>query len=138
MSRRLCWLDPDRFRRVLINIFDNACQAISARVGAPHVAPHTAGQLQIVSTCIDSDVYIAIRDNGVGMAPEVLANIFEPLYSTKVFGVGLGLTIVREIVRQHGGDIRVTSQPGDGSEVELCLPQSICPRVDHGVDNGCG
>ncbi len=72
------------------------------------------------------------------MAPEILANIFEPLYSTKVFGVGLGLTIVREIVRQHGGDIRVTSQPGDGSEVELCLPQSICPRVDHGVDDGCG
>ncbi len=114
------WVDPDRFRRVLINVLDNACQAMSAS----SETPAAADQLQIAAEVIDNEVCMSIRDRGVGMSSEVLSHIFEPLYSTKVFGLGLGLTIVREIVRQHGGDIHITSKLGEGCRVELRLPQA--------------
>ena len=62
------------------------------------------------------------RDNGPGIPPEVLEKIFEPLYSTKSFGVGLGLPTVRQIMEQHGGGIEIASEVGRGTDVSLWLP----------------
>ena len=65
---------------------------------------------------------MAFRDNGPGIAPDTLEKIWEPLFSTKSFGVGLGLPTVKQIMEQHGGGIDITSQLGQGTEVLLWLP----------------
>ena len=65
---------------------------------------------------------LAIEDTGPGIAPEILARIFEPLFSTKSFGTGLGLPTVKQIVNQHGGTITVDSEVGRGTCVTVRLP----------------
>ena len=70
---------------------------------------------------------LSIRDTGGGIPPDVLPRIFEPLFSTKGFGVGLGLSIVKGIVEQHGGTIEITSEPGRGTTAVVRLPLSEPP-----------
>ena len=65
---------------------------------------------------------ISVRDNGTGMSEETKEKIFEPLYSTKGFGVGLGMVIVKNIVEQHHGQIQIDSEEGKGTTVTVCLP----------------
>jgi signal transduction histidine kinase len=65
---------------------------------------------------------LAIADKGSGMSPEVVDRIFEPLFSTKAFGVGLGMPLVKRILEQHGGEVRVESEPGEGAMISLVLP----------------
>jgi PAS domain S-box-containing protein len=106
-------LDADRFRRVLINLVDNASQAIE---GA-----ETAERRITVTTTAAPMPEIRVADTGPGIAPDVLPKIFEPLFSTKSFGTGLGLPTVRQIVEQHGGTIAVESE-GRGATVRIALP----------------
>jgi signal transduction histidine kinase len=63
-----------------------------------------------------------VRDTGPGIPPETLERIFEPLFSTKGFGVGLGMAIVKQIAEQHAGEVEVDSTPGEGTEVTIHLP----------------
>ena len=70
----------------------------------------------------DDRLEIVFHDNGPGIPAEVLSKIFEPLYSTKSFGVGLGLPTVRQIMEQHNGGIDITSEPDQGTNVSLWLP----------------
>ena len=83
--------------------------------------PHLA-----VATTLDPEegwVRILVLDNGVGIAPQKLADIFKPFVSTKgAKGTGLGLAVSRKILREHGGDIVVQSQPGKGSKFILRFP----------------
>jgi signal transduction histidine kinase len=65
---------------------------------------------------------IAVIDRGSGISPETMKNIFNPFFTTKPTGVGLGLAIVAKIVDQHGGKIAVESQPGEGSIFCVTLP----------------
>jgi len=112
-------LDPDRFRRVIINLIDNAAQAIEqdqARAQARHTIS--------VATRVGTQLEITIADNGPGIAPDVLPRIFEPLFSTKNFGTGLGLPTVKQLVEQHRGTISIESQPGNGAVVRIALPFS--------------
>jgi signal transduction histidine kinase len=67
-------------------------------------------------------VAIAFRDTGHGVAPEDLGRIFQPFFTTKHRGSGLGLPIVKKIVEAHGGSIEITSAPGRGTEAVLRLP----------------
>jgi signal transduction histidine kinase len=113
-------LEPERFRRVIINLFDNACQAMleysaSKNDNQPLV-------LSIQSERVNQQLKISISDTGPGISPEVMSHIFEPLYSTKGFGVGLGLPIVKEIMKLHEGEIEITSEVGQGTQVILWLP----------------
>jgi len=110
-------LDPERFQRVIINLVDNAYQAM--------LEYDTIDNLQILSIksdVIDRQLRLSIADTGSGIPPDVMPHIFEPLYSTKGFGVGLGLPIVKEIIKQHAGKIEITSETGQGTEVTLWLP----------------
>lgn len=105
--------DADRARQVVLNVVLNALQSMPEG-GAIHIAgePH------------DTHVVLAIRDEGCGMAPEQLAQIFSPFYTTKERGTGLGLAITRKIVEGHGGEIEAQSAPGTGTTLLLRLPRA--------------
>jgi DNA-binding LacI/PurR family transcriptional regulator/signal transduction histidine kinase len=111
-------LDPERFRRVIVNLIENARQAMLAE-------PEAGDKERIL--CVQSRVVadrlkVVIADTGPGIPADVMPHIFEPLYSTKGFGVGLGLPVVEEIVKQHGGEVEVASEAGQGTQVVVWLP----------------
>ncbi len=108
-------IDSGRMRRAVVNLFENACQAVLERAAG--------GGLVTVSTRRrDGLAEITIADNGPGIAPEVLPRIFEPLFSTKSFGVGLGMAVVKQVLEQHGGAVEVDSAVGHGAEARLSIP----------------
>jgi signal transduction histidine kinase len=72
-------------------------------------------------------VALEVSDNGTGMSPDVQERIFDPFFSTKVAGRGLGLAAIRTIVRDHHGGIRVDSSPGRGSRFSLRFPGAGAP-----------
>jgi signal transduction histidine kinase len=79
-----------------------------------------------VDVTVDEDgegPVISIRDNGAGMPPEVLARLYEPFFTTKERGSGLGLGISRRIVDEHGGRLEIHSEAGQGTEVIIRLPR---------------
>jgi PAS domain S-box-containing protein len=115
-------LDPERLRRVIINLIDNAGQAIEGARGIAAGAP--SSQIIVRTRAIADRIEIEIADTGPGIAPDILPRIFEPLFSTKGFGVGLGLPTVKQIVEHHGGGIEVTSEVGSGTSVLVWLPLS--------------
>ena len=111
-------MDPERLRRVVINLLDNASQAMQDTGGSITVAGKQAfGRLEL-----------DFSDTGPGILREDLEKIFEPLYSTKAFGVGLGLPICKQIVEQHGGGINIESEAGKGAVVSLWLPAEGPPE----------
>jgi len=70
----------------------------------------------------DGLLLLAVRDSGVGIAPEIQARVFEPFFTTRGQGTGLGLAIALGVARAHGGTIKVSSLPEDGSEFVIMLP----------------
>jgi len=110
-------LDADRLRRVVINLIDNADQALTG-------PGSTNGEkrLEIRSRSAAGLLELSVADNGPGIAPENLSRVFEPLFSTKSFGTGLGLPTVKQIVEQHGGSIAIDSEVGHGTCVRVRLP----------------
>jgi signal transduction histidine kinase len=120
--------DGDRLRRVIINLISNASEAMVGKAAVP-LPTQTAEPTIDVSTYLTArGVEICIKDNGPGMAPDVLAKIFEPLFSTKSFGTGLGLPAVQRIMEQHGGGLDVTSAEKEGSTFIAWLPVSAGDR----------
>ena len=112
-SETIVALDRERFRRVLINVLDNAVQAIQ---GA-----ECAERRITISTVALPIVAIVIEDTGPGIAAEMMPKIFEPLFSTKSFGTGLGLPAAKQIVEQHGGTVSIESKAGAGTRVRIEL-----------------
>jgi len=110
-------LDPDRFRRVIINLVDNAVQAIG-EANADGKRP----RVTLRTRALEHAVELEIEDNGPGIRPDVLAKVFEPLFSTKSFGTGLGLPTVKQIVEQHAGSVELTSVVGQGTRASIRLP----------------
>ncbi|MGP0173681.1 ATP-binding protein [Pseudomonas sp. NCHU5208] len=104
---------PSQINQVLLNLLTNAAQAIDGR-----------GRIQIRSWVDEQGIHISLQDNGRGMPPEVMAKIFDPFFTTKPVGqgTGLGLSISYKIVRDHGGQIRVASEPGRGTRFLISLP----------------
>ena len=80
------------------------------------------GIVEIKTERIEDCVQISIRDNGTGIDPEKLKKIFEPFYSLKAKGAGLGLSIVRRIIEQHNWTIGVESELGKGTVFTICVP----------------
>ncbi len=112
-------IDADYLRAALGNILDNAIDACETLEG------ESAGQIDLRVTADDERVYFEVRDNGIGMEPAVLNNLFTVFYSTKgKSGTGLGLFVANQVVEQHGGKIRVRSQPGRGTRFRVMVPRS--------------
>jgi two-component system, NtrC family, nitrogen regulation sensor histidine kinase NtrY len=106
-------LDREQIKRVMINLLDNAVVAVGG-----------AGEVQI-STAYDlsrNTVYLEVADDGCGMAPEARVRIFEPGFTTKKQGTGLGLTIVNQIVEDHRGYIRVRPNEPRGTRFVIEFP----------------
>jgi len=116
-SQQTVDIDPESFRRCVINLLDNSCQAMSDQVTSV-----VAGALYVESVANKTRWELNISDTGPGITPENLQKILEPLYSTKPFGVGLGLPIVKQIIDRHNGSISIKSKEGQGTRVSLWLP----------------
>ena len=113
LGNLVAMIDPGRMRRAVINLVENACQAIAGQAAWDEAA---GGVLVTVSTAlVGGCVEIRVADNGPGLAADVRERIFEPLFSTKTFGVGLGLPTVRQVLEQHGGSVETESEPGVGT-----------------------
>ncbi len=114
--------DPDRLRRAVINVFDNACQAMTGEVDAGTV--ETEHTLTVRTNQANGRIEMIFEDTGPGFPTELSTKIFEPMFSTKSFGVGLGLPVVNQIMEQHDGGIEIESEDGRGTKVCLWLPGS--------------
>ncbi len=113
------FLDHYRFRRAVINVLDNACQAmVGDGSGNIEEGKHI---LTIQTGKTNGRIEVVFEDNGPGIPPDVLPKIFEPMFSTKGFGVGLGLPVVKQIMEQHGGGIEIDSEQGCGTRTCLWL-----------------
>ena len=106
-------IDGGQFQQVFYNLVRNAYQAL--REGDGHIILRTRAN--------DYEFRIVIEDNGTGISPEHMGAIFEPYRTTKVSGSGLGLLIVRRIVREHGGEIEIESEEGQGTRIAIFLPR---------------
>lgn len=112
--------DTDRLRRAVINIYDNACQALTEQ-GCGSGAQYKP-QLTIQTRVGNHRMEMIFADNGPGIPENEIERIFEPLFSTKNFGVGLGLPVVRQIMEQHRGGVEVDKRRGGGAVFTLWLP----------------
>lgn len=105
-------LDPDRINQALLNLMLNAVQCMD-RGGILRVEAGTAG---------DGRAFVSVADQGPGMDAATVKRVFDPYFTTKAKGTGLGLTIAHNIVEAHGGELRIESAPGRGSVFTLLLP----------------
>jgi PAS domain S-box-containing protein len=115
-------IDPERLWRAVLNVVENACQAMTPEDDDAAPAEDSDRRLSVATRTTGARVEIRVRDTGPGIDEATLAKVFEPLFSTKAFGVGLGMTVVEQIMEQHGGGIEIDSAPGRGTEVVLWLP----------------
>jgi C4-dicarboxylate-specific signal transduction histidine kinase len=108
--------DRVELQQVLLNLFLNACDAMSA------VPSHTRALR--VSTKLDADtrIRVSVIDRGPGIPRENAGTVFEPFFTPKADGLGLGLTICRTIISEHGGQIWVDGSQSEGASVSFALP----------------
>ncbi len=115
-------IDRERFHRCVTNVLDNACAAMANSDAAIDKPVKQSDELFVATHADGQTVTVTITDSGCGIPQKQLEKIFEPLYSTKAFGVGLGLPIVKQIVESHSGSITINSAFGKGTSVIICLP----------------
>ncbi|MBI2515275.1 MAG: transporter substrate-binding domain-containing protein [Opitutae bacterium] len=130
--------DPSQIRQVIMNLVLNASEALGENPGRIRVAtrPIVLRDGELASALPSSDipagnyVCLEVSDTGCGMTAEVLARIFDPFYTTKFTGRGLGLAAVLGIVRTHRGALTVHSTPGRGSLFRIYLPAAAPAAVE--------
>lgn len=105
------YADPRQLMQVLVNLVKNASEASN-------------GVIELnASRMADGNIEISVRDYGHGILPEVMDSIFVPFFTTKAQGSGIGLSLCKQIVKQHHGRLQVKSSPGRGSTFTIVLPQ---------------
>jgi two-component system sensor histidine kinase HydH len=107
-------VDPDRFAQILLNLYLNALQAMDK-----------GGTLRIEAFRQGERTTFVVSDSGTGILPEHLPNIFDPYFTTKPGGVGLGLANVHKLIEAHGGEIEVESSPEQGSSFIIRIPYAL-------------
>ena len=108
--------DRDQLTQVLWNVALNAVEAMNGR-----------GRLSLEVNRQNGDVALSVSDTGGGISAENLSRVFEPFYTGKPNGSGLGLTIAERIMGAHGGRIEIDSKPGRGTRVTLLFPVEAAP-----------
>jgi signal transduction histidine kinase len=108
-------VDADKVRQVILNMLRNSCEAVD-------VGGKIKVRIEKTDTPSGPRLRTEISDNGRGVPQKDWENVFEPFYTTKASGIGLGLAIARKILEQHDGTIRVRAQEGQGSCFEILLP----------------
>ncbi|MHB9294955.1 putative Adaptive-response sensory-kinase SasA [Pillotina sp. SPG140] len=103
--------DERSLKQALLNLIKNALEAMP-----------NGGTLTIATRVLDADVLITVHDTGSGIAEDHLPKIFEPYFTTKETGSGLGLTLVYKIIREHNGEISIKSKHGEGTTFSILLP----------------
>jgi two-component system sensor histidine kinase PilS (NtrC family) len=104
-------VDPQQFRQAIWNLCLNAVQAMP-----------DGGELRVAAAVVDGQLVVRIEDSGDGIGGNDVAHVFEPFFSTKPGGSGLGLALVHRVLKDHGGDVDVESTPGGGSTFTLRIP----------------
>lgn len=107
-------LDPDLFKTCVLNAVTNAFQAMASK--------EEGGMLTIKTSVVNDEFTLSIADEGEGVSEENLPKIFEPFFSTKENGLGLGLPLTKRVIEEHGGRVDFTSVQGKGSEMKLIIP----------------
>ena len=110
-------IDPALIKQALLNLIKNATAAMSS-----------GGMLTIKSEFTDTDVIVSVADTGTGISKENFVKIFDPYFTTKDNGTGLGLTVVFKIIKEHSGEINVESREGEGSTFIITLPMPHSER----------
>lgn len=108
-------IDEKLFREVLINILQNALHAVIS-------SKKTDGCVELTSECSNEVYCLKIIDNGCGMDSNTASHVFEPYYTTKADGTGLGLTMAYKVIKEFRGEISVESEAGKGSEFKITIP----------------
>jgi signal transduction histidine kinase len=108
--------------QLLLNLLLNAAAALPPQ-----------GSASISARLLDDAVEITVRDDGRGIAPDELERVFDPFYTTREEGTGLGLTIVRRIADAHGAELSIESMPGTGTTIRLCLPRTVSIHAAAGM-----
>lgn len=103
--------DPEQLRQVLLNLVINAIQAMPG-----------GGEIEVTLDRSDGGVFISVRDQGTGVAPEHLDRIFDPFFTTKEAGTGLGLSVAHQAITQHGGALKAERNPDRGMTFSISLP----------------
>lgn len=104
-------LDSVKMRQALLNLLRNAQESIS----------HPRGEIMVQAQVLSNGICITIQDNGCGITPTQLQDIFTPFTTFKPGGTGLGLPITQQIIKAHGGHLEINSVPGQGTEVRIFL-----------------
>ncbi len=111
-----CWCDPDQLRQVVWNLLLNAAQALAG-------AGREAGTIRVrAAPEPDGGARLEVEDDGPGIPPEELAQVFTPFFTTRPRGTGLGLATVQRVVDAHGGAVAAASVPGEGARFTVRLP----------------
>ena len=107
----ICRIDAGTIKQAALNLMINASQAMSG-----------GGELMLRLSCDGANAVLEVIDTGPGVPAELRERIFDPYYSNRPGGSGLGLPTTRRIIRRHGGDIRVDGEPGQGTRFVVTLP----------------
>ncbi len=105
-------VDPGQMGQIVVNLIINAVQAMS----------DNGGKLYVSTAAENGHLIMIVKDTGIGMDPEQLERVFEPLFTTKPKGIGLGMTIVKSLIEKHHGSIHVQSRRNIGTTVTVSLP----------------
>ncbi|HJZ91752.1 MAG TPA: ATP-binding protein, partial [Gemmataceae bacterium] len=111
-----CNADPFRLGQVFCNLFDNALAAGARQVSVALTDEELDGR---------AAVRVAVRDNGPGLSVEQRRRLFEPFYTTRPDGTGLGMAVVQGIVEAHGGTVAAADRDGPGTEITITLPREL-------------
>jgi two-component system sensor histidine kinase FlrB len=104
----------------LTNLIENAMQAVEPG----------RGEVALAMSRSETQWVFRVRDNGRGMAPDVVARLFQPFFTTRTDGTGLGLAIARGVARAHGGGIDVVSAPGEGTEFVMTISLGLAASAE--------
>jgi C4-dicarboxylate-specific signal transduction histidine kinase len=116
--------DPDLLHQVLVNLVLNALQAMEESEGTRRVA------IRLDTT--QSEVVVEVEDTGPGLSSDVRNRMFEPFYTTKERGTGLGLVVARSIIEEHAGSlVAAEALNGSGARFRITLPLLLTPEVVH-------